>query len=99
MDTVLAFASLWWLTDTYPSSIYAYRQVSPDSEDRCVSETDERFMGPKMGKPTPKPKQPLGYSKLPYDLGSAPIHWVEKEYNVVWSKEHNDVSLYQGSRK
>ena len=27
MDTVLAFASLWWFTDTYPSSIYPYRQV------------------------------------------------------------------------
>lgn len=29
MDTILAFTSLWWFTDTYPSSIYPYRQVSP----------------------------------------------------------------------
>jgi len=28
MDTILAFTSLWWFTDTYPSSIYPYRQVS-----------------------------------------------------------------------
>jgi microsomal epoxide hydrolase len=45
-------------------------------------------MGPKMPKPGPKPTTPMGYSHMPYDLGSAPIHWVEKEYNIIWSKEH-----------
>ena len=28
MNTILAFTSLWWFTDTYPYSIYPYRQVS-----------------------------------------------------------------------
>jgi hypothetical protein len=51
-------------------------------------------MGAKMGEPIPKPKQPLGYSKLPYDLGSAPIHFVEKQYNLVWSREHKDVGSF-----
>ena len=28
VETILTFASLYWFTDTYPSSIYIYRQVS-----------------------------------------------------------------------
>ena len=53
-----------------------------------------QVFGPKADGPQPKPKKPLGYSFLPHDLGSAPIHWVEKEYNVVWSQTHKDVSFH-----
>jgi len=74
MDTVLAFASLWWFTDTYPSSIYPYRQ----------------FMGAKMGEPKPKPVKPMGFSRFPYDIGSSSIEWVKKSVNLVWSREHKD---------
>jgi len=111
MDTILAFTSLWWFTDTYPSSIYPYRQVStlslclplpislllPQSSHYGLrslaneDEADKQFMGAKMGEPKPKPTKPFGYSHFPHDLGAAPIKWVEKEVNLVWSREHKDV--------
>lgn len=105
MDTILAFTSLWWFTDTFPSSIYIYRQVCPTPSSEAPKKNDRKpreqiltmasqVFGPKAGGPQPKPKKPLGYSFLPHDLGSAPIHWVEKEYNVVWSKTHKDVSFH-----
>jgi len=115
MDTILAFTSLWWFTDTYPSSIYPYRQVSTFS--LCVPapmlpprssppppfrlgfiEADDQFMGAKMGEPKPKPTKPFGYSHFPHDLGAASIKWVEKEVNLVWSREHKDVrpSIFLG---
>jgi len=54
-------------------------------------EADDQFMGAKMGEPKPKPTKPFGYSHFPHDLGAAPIKWVEKEVNLVWSREHKDV--------
>ena len=51
-------------------------------------------MGAKMGEPKPKPTKPFGYSHFPHDLGAAPIKWVEKEVNLVWSREHKDVRSY-----
>jgi hypothetical protein len=55
-------------------------------------------MGAKMGEPKPKPTKPFGYSHFPHDLGAASIKWVEKEVNLVWSREHKDVrpSIYLG---
>jgi hypothetical protein len=106
MDTILAFTSLWWFTDTYPSSIYPYRQVSDSSPTLPFSWSlpmsskgaDVQFMGAKMGEPKPKPTKPFGYSHFPHDLGAASIKWVEKEVNLVWSREHKDVrsSIYLG---
>jgi hypothetical protein len=59
---------------------------------------DVQFMGAKMGEPKPKPTKPFGYSHFPHDLGAASIKWVEKEVNLVWSREHKDVrsSIYLG---
>jgi hypothetical protein len=61
-------------------------------------EADVQFMGAKMGEPKPKPTKPFGYSHFPHDLGAASIKWVEKEVNLVWSREHKDVrsSIYLG---
>jgi hypothetical protein len=55
-------------------------------------------MGAKMGEPKPKPTKPFGYSHFPHDLGAASIKWVEKEVDLVWSREHKDVrsSIYLG---
>jgi len=55
-------------------------------------------MGAKMGEPKPKPTKPFGYSHFPHDLGAASIKWVEKEVNLVWSREHKDVrpSIFLG---
>jgi hypothetical protein len=50
-------------------------------------------MGAKMTEKSPKITKPMGYSHLPHDLGVAPIHWVEKECNLVWSREHKDVCV------
>jgi len=61
-------------------------------------EADDQFMGAKMGEPKPKPTKPFGYSHFPHDLGAASIKWVEKEVNLVWSREHKDVrpSIFLG---
>lgn len=45
-------------------------------------------MGPKMGNMPPPHRKPLGYSSLPRDVVNAPVHWIDKVYNLVWLKEH-----------
>ena len=62
-------------------------------------EADDQFMGAKMGEPKPKPTKPFGYSHFPHDLGAAPIKWVEKEVNLVWSREHKDVRSSNSARE
>jgi hypothetical protein len=56
----------------------------------------DQSMGVRAGSsatPADKTVKPTGYSRFPKDLIATPIHWVEKMDNLVWSKEHDKVSL------
>jgi len=77
LDTILESITLYWLTDTFPTSIYAYRQrYAPDQFGAHA---------------TPKNhiKKPLGYSWFPKELAPVPRSWVETTGNLVFHRQHS----------
>lgn len=42
IETILSIVTLYWLTDTYPSSIYTYRYVSRTAASQLIIRTSER---------------------------------------------------------
>ncbi|GKU09059.1 unnamed protein product [Fusarium langsethiae] len=74
MDEILTSVSLYWLTDTFPTSIYAYRQMP-------------RF-GNAPARPEPKITKPFGYSWLPQEVAPKPVAWAATLGNLVYHKRH-----------
>lgn len=74
IDETLTSVSLYWLTDTYPTSIYAYRHMPV-------------FGGP-PGKPMPYITKPMSYSWLPKEVAPKPVAWVSSVGNLVHYKRH-----------
>ncbi|WVR09250.1 hypothetical protein IAU60_006315 [Kwoniella sp. DSM 27419] len=75
LDTVLTFISLYWFTDTYPSSIYPYRYN----------------FGSKRGEPSASKEYqtcPMGFSYFPKEIVPTPVHWIKEETHLIWSREH-----------
>ncbi|WVQ94796.1 hypothetical protein IAU59_001879 [Kwoniella sp. CBS 9459] len=75
LDTILTFISLYWFTDTYPSSIWNYRYSLGSKRDEPSAEDEYQHT-------------PMGFSYFPKEITPVPIHWIEKVNNLVWSKEH-----------
>ncbi|KAG8675878.1 hypothetical protein FPOAC1_001873 [Fusarium poae] len=74
IDEILTSISLYWLTDTFPTSIYGYRHLSLFS--------DASY------KPDPKITKPLGYSWFPQEVGPKPVAWAATLGNLVYYKRH-----------
>lgn len=72
---ILDAASLYWLTDTFPRSIFPYRNGgSPPSD---LHSSQEYFLN-----------IPMGYSHFPKDIAPAPIAWVKTTGNLIWHNHH-----------
>ncbi|KAK8843497.1 hypothetical protein IAR55_007157 [Kwoniella newhampshirensis] len=71
----LKFDCLYWFTDCYNSSIYAYRYSLGNKRDEPSAEKEYQ-------------KKPVGFSFFPKELAPTPVKWVEFVANVVWSREH-----------
>ena len=95
IETILTFATLYWVTDTYPSSIYEYRYVS---------ERSDRNLRQHFGaKAAPRPgadflEKPFGYSYFKHELYPTPVSEVAKSGNMVWSREHDIVGCRRESQ-
>jgi microsomal epoxide hydrolase len=76
IDEILTSVSLYWLTDTFPTSIYAYRQRFTPTK------------GGSHGSPEFTISKPLGYSWFPQELAPIPKSWVETTGNLVFHKSH-----------
>ncbi|KAL4727120.1 hypothetical protein ACLX1H_006021 [Fusarium chlamydosporum] len=76
IDEILTSASLYWLTDTFPTSIYPYRQRFAPGQ------------GGAHNLPEWKVTKPLGYSWFPFELAPIPKAWVEKTGNLVFHRRH-----------
>ncbi|RSH89646.1 hypothetical protein EHS25_002197 [Saitozyma podzolica] len=77
LDTILADVTLYWLTRTFPTSLYHYRNsrgphASPETQ------------------PTGIRDKPVGYSQFPKEITPSPIEWVKATggVNLVWAKRH-----------
>lgn len=78
IDEVLDDVTLYWFTDSFPRSIFPYRQF--------FGATPTLF----HNEPKYKIDKPMGYSYFPMELAPIPKSWVEKTGNLVWYREHKE---------
>ena len=85
MDYIINMVSFWWLTETAPTSLYAYRDVFAG---RAVRRWSEVLPGQQMHIPEDKP---LGYSSFPNEISITPRSWVAKCGRLVFYRKHEKV--------
>lgn len=78
LDDILDSVTLYWFTDSFPRSIYPYRQVlgSKPILFHAVKEYHNQ--------------KPLGFSWNPKEITPMPISWVATTGNMVWHRRHPD---------
>lgn len=78
LDTILANITLYWITRTFPTSLYHYRTTNG----KAATESGSGKLG--------KISKQAGYSHFVHELIPTPISWVESTGtgNLVWSKRH-----------
>ncbi|KAA8651353.1 uncharacterized protein ATNIH1004_000235 [Aspergillus tanneri] len=77
LDTILETVTLYWLTQTLPSSLYHYRQLfEPDSIGSHAN--PEWYI-----------KKPLGFSSFLHEIAPTPASWVRTTGNLVFYRRHD----------
>ncbi len=79
LDQILGNISLYYLTETFPTSIYHYRT--------SYGKNMETYKKKGAVAPTYTSK-PTGYSFFPYDLIVTPLEWAKTKVNLVWGRRH-----------
>ncbi|WVQ72163.1 hypothetical protein IAR50_001708 [Cryptococcus sp. DSM 104548] len=74
-ERLLRFASLYWFTDSFPSSIYPYRYAF--GINRHLSSAEKQFQ-----------KTPTGYSVFPYELFQPSEEALKGALNLVYYRQH-----------
>ncbi|KAL8280174.1 hypothetical protein RQP46_007504 [Phenoliferia psychrophenolica] len=72
LDEILTSATLWWLTDTFPTSIYTYRDPVSES-----GRPQDHYI--------PKP---TGFSSFHREILPSPRSWAEKACNLQFYRSH-----------
>ncbi|GME56369.1 Alpha/beta hydrolase fold-1 [Neofusicoccum parvum] len=76
---VLDSVSLYWLTATFPTSIYTYRRgLGPNADPVTFHAQPENYV-----------RKPLGFSSFPQELLSVPRAWAAATGDLVWYKQHD----------
>ncbi|KAJ5692502.1 hypothetical protein N7462_001925 [Penicillium macrosclerotiorum] len=75
-EQIFESVSLYWLTDTFPRSIYTYRQNFPSPS--VPAANDPRWYI----------KKPFGFSFFPKELAPLPRSWIETTGNLVFYERH-----------
>ncbi|KAJ5538459.1 hypothetical protein N7494_007938 [Penicillium frequentans] len=75
-EHILESITLYWLTETFPRSIYTYRQNFPPVP--IPAPNDPRWYI----------KKPFGFSSFPQELAPLPRSWIETSGNLVYWGEH-----------
>ncbi|BCS02958.1 epoxide hydrolase [Aspergillus luchuensis] len=76
LETILESVSLYWFTETFPRSIYHYRENVPPPKLRQAE--DPRWYI----------RKPFGFSYYPKELVPTPRAWVETTGNLVFWQAH-----------
>ncbi|KAI9738745.1 MAG: hypothetical protein M1834_008252 [Cirrosporium novae-zelandiae] len=76
LETILESVTLYWLTETFPRSIYHYREGFPPP--KVMPAMDPRWYI----------RKPLGFSYFPMELVPTPRAWVETTGNLVFWNLH-----------
>lgn len=75
LDHILDAASLYWFTESFPRSIFPYRNAEPPPNN--LHGTDKYYL-----------HVPFGYSYFPKEIAPCPVAWVRSSGNLVWHKIH-----------
>ncbi|KAJ5161109.1 Isopenicillin N synthase [Penicillium capsulatum] len=76
LDHILESITLYWLTETFPRSLYSYRQNFPPPPIAAANDRRNYI------------KKPFGFSAFPLELAPVPRSWVETTGNLVYWGEH-----------
>jgi microsomal epoxide hydrolase len=99
-EHILESITLYWLTETFPRSIYTYRQVSNFERSLIYlsnrSNTSDQNFPPPPIPATNDPRwyihKPFGFSFFPRELAPLPRSWIETTGNLVYWEQHKKVS-------
>ncbi|CAP85718.1 Pc20g03890 [Penicillium rubens Wisconsin 54-1255] len=75
-DDILESVTLYWLTETFPRAIYAYRQNYPPPPI------------PASNDPSWYIHKPFGFSSFPMELARLPRSWIETTGDLVFWEQH-----------
>ncbi|EGR53043.1 uncharacterized protein TRIREDRAFT_103175 [Trichoderma reesei QM6a] len=87
LDEVLASVTLYWLTETFPRSIYPYRQLFTPG-----------IIGAHEN-PQWHINKPFGYSFFPKELAPIPRAWVETTGNLNIYRQHESGGHFAAMEK
>ena len=77
LQTILESVTLYWLTQTFPRSIYPYRQLFTPGV-IGAHENPKWYI-----------HKPFGFSWFPKEIAPVPRVWIETTGNLVWWREHS----------
>ena len=80
---ILDSVMLYWVTETFPRSIYPYIDYFGRGNDSIVFHSHPDYYCQK----------PIGYSYFPFELAPVPLAWAKKTGNIVWHRAHKSVSI------
>ncbi|KZF25282.1 alpha/beta-hydrolase [Xylona heveae TC161] len=77
LETILESITLYWLTETFPTAIYPYRE----SQDLNAVDTHAN--------PQWHIKKPFGFSYFPREITPSPRSWIAQTGNLVFFRRHS----------
>ncbi|KAI0508526.1 Alpha/Beta hydrolase protein [Xylaria bambusicola] len=83
LDTILAHATMYWITETFPRCIYPYRDMAGDAERPRIA----------------KASGPSGYSFFQHDIMPMPASWVATSCNLVSVAMHENGGHFAAMEK
>lgn len=78
LDEILESVTLYYLTDTFSTAIYPYRQLFTPGNIGAHENPKWRI------------NKPFGFSWFPKEIAPVPRTWVETTGDLVWWREHSE---------
>jgi microsomal epoxide hydrolase len=82
-EQILNLVTLWWVTETYQTSIYSYRGI-------FIGKWPQFWDSVLRGEPLYL-KVPMGYSYFPKEIVPTPEAWARMTGNLVYFSRHDKV--------
>ncbi|KAH7018706.1 Alpha/Beta hydrolase protein [Macrophomina phaseolina] len=88
-NAILDSVSLYWLTSTFPTSIYTYRRgLGPRADKITFHSQPENYV-----------RKPFGFSWFPKELMPVPKSWAASTGNLVWYRQHSSGGHFAAMEK
>ncbi|GAA5886212.1 hypothetical protein JCM6882_004300, partial [Rhodosporidiobolus microsporus] len=78
LDEILAICTVWWLRESYPSSLWAYPDLLHTGISRIHSHPPNNLAD-----------KPFGFSAFPNELSVMPEAWVRETGKLVFYRQHD----------